>query len=152
MMKGNELLNDIQEDLALKYATDKEAYIMRYLYDPWKADTKYEIGDRRLYKDTLYICKQAHTSQAQHTPDLVPALWDIINGDSEKGTIDNPIIVPEVVSSMEYEYGKYYLEDTKIYLCKRAGVPNPESMYGQKVSLTFKPSQLIGHYFEIVEK
>lgn len=32
--KGNELLNDIQEDLALKYATDKEAYIMRYLYDP----------------------------------------------------------------------------------------------------------------------
>ncbi len=150
--KGNELLNDIQEDLALKYATDEEAYIMRYLYDPWKADTKYEVGDRRLYKDNLYKCKQAHTSQAQHTPDLVPALWDIINGDSEKGTIDNPIIVPEVVSSMEYEYGKYYLEDTKIYLCKRAGVPNPESMYGQKVSLTFKPSQLIGHYFEIVEK
>ena len=76
----------------------------------------------------IYV-EQAHTSQAQHTPDLVPALWDIINGDSEKGTIDNPIIVPEVVSSMEYEYGKYYLEDTKIYLCKRAGVPNPESMY-----------------------
>ena len=145
-------MNDIQENLALAYATDEEAYIMRYLYDPWKADTKYEVGDRRLYKDTLYKCKQVHTSQAQHTPDLIPALWDIINGDSEKGTIDNPIIVPEVVSSMEYEYGKYYLEDTKIYLCKRAGVPDPESMYGQKVSLTFKPSQLIGHYFEIVEK
>lgn len=150
--KGNALLENIQEDLALKHATDEEAYIMRYLYDPWKANTKYEIGDRRLYKDTLYKCKQAHTSQAQHTPDIVPALWDIINGDSKQGTIDNPIVVPEVMSSMEYEYGKYYLEGNKVYLCKRGGVPNPESMYGQKVSLTFKPSQLVGHYFELVNK
>lgn len=150
--KGNALLENIQEDLALKHATDEEAYIMRYLYDLWKADTKYEIGDRRLYKDTLYKCKQAHTSQAQHTPDIVPALWDIINGDSKQGTIDNPIVVPEVMSSMEYEYGKYYLEGNKVYLCKRGGVPNPESMYGQKVSLTFKPSQLVGHYFELVNK
>lgn len=145
--KGNELLNDIQEDLALKYATDKEAYIMRYLYDSWKADTKYEVGDRRLYKDTLYKCKQVHTSQAQHTPDLIPALWDIINGDSEKGTIDNPIIVPEVVSSMEYEYGKYYLEDGVLYLMNREGMKE-----GDKISLTFKPSQLVGHYFKVVER
>lgn len=150
--KGNALLENIQEDLALKHATDEEAYIMRYLYYPWKANTKYEIGDRRLYKDTLYKCKQAHTSQAQHTPDIVPALWDIINGDSKQGTINNPIVVPEVMSSMEYEYGKYYLEGNKVYLCKRGGVPNPESMYGQKVSLTFKPSQLVGHYFELVNK
>ena len=81
------------------------------------------------------------------TPDLIPALWDIINGDSEKGTIGNPIIIPEVVSSMEYEYGKYYLEDGVLYLMNREGMKE-----GDKISLTFKPSQLVGHYFKVVER
>lgn len=44
---------------------------------------------------------------------------------------------------------KYYIENELVYLCKRGGVLNPESMYGQKEKLYFKPSALIGQYFEI---
>lgn len=143
--KGNNLLKNIQVDLALQYASDQDAYVMRFLYDLWTKDTLYKVGDRRLYKDILYKCKQEHISQEQHTPDLIPAIWDIINGETEKGTKDNPIPVPEVVSSMVYVKGKYYIESGIIYLMNRDGMKN-----GDEISLTYKPSQLVGHYFEIV--
>lgn len=142
---GNKKLEEIQLQITLDHASDSDAYTMRYLYDEWKSNIKYKIGDRRLYKDILYKCKQNHTSQEQHTPDLIPAIWDIINGDTEKGTKDNPIPVPDVVSSMVYVKGKYYIESGKIYLMNREGMKD-----GDEISLNYKPSQLVGHYFEIV--
>lgn len=141
---GKEKEKEIRADIILKVATDADAYIMRYLYDPWEADTEYVIGDRRLYKDDLYKCKQDHTSQAQYTPDLIPAIWDIL-GAEEQGTIDNPVIVPETVSSMIYVKGKYYLEGATLYLMNREGMSD-----GEEISLTYKPSQLVGQYFEVV--
>lgn len=48
-------------------------------------------------------------------------------------------------------YGKYYVEDDAIYICKRGGVENPEEIYGQKVTLQYPPSQLVGQYFEVVK-
>ena len=75
----------------------------------------------------------------------MPALWDIINPDKNNGTIDNPIVVPETVSSMVYVKGKYYLEGDTLYLMNRQGMND-----GDEISLTYKPSQLIGHYFEVV--
>lgn len=144
--EGTKKLEEMQSDLVLKHATDKEAYTMRYLYEEWKADTTYEIGDRRLHNDILYKCKQAHTSQEQHTPDLIPAIWDIINGETEKGTKDNPIPVPEPFSSMVYVKGNYYLEGEILYLMNREGMAD-----GEEISLTYKPSALVGHYFEVVE-
>lgn len=145
--EGKKKLDEMQESIALTYATDSEAYIMRYLYDLWKADTDYNVGDRRLYNDVLYKCKQKHTSQAQHTPDLIPAIWDIINPDSKKGTIDNPIEIPSNFSSMVYVKGKYYIEDGKKYLMNREGMTD-----GEEISLSHKPSQLVGHYFKLVEQ
>lgn len=143
---GEAMKEQLQEEYILSIATDKEAYTMRYLYEEWAPDTDYITGDRRLYKDNLYKCKQDHTSQKEHTPDLIPALWDIINGDPEKGTKENPIIIPDEVSSMVYVKGKYYSEDGVLYLMNREGMED-----GEEISLTFKPSQLIGHYFEKVE-
>ena len=35
----------------------------------------YAVGDRVKYNGLLYRCVQAHTSQADWTPDVVPALW-----------------------------------------------------------------------------
>ena len=58
---------------------------MRYLYELWKPETEYKIGDRRQHKDNLYKCKQNNTSEKQFTPDLIPALWDIV-GDDNRGT------------------------------------------------------------------
>lgn len=145
--EGKKKLKEIQLLTTLEYASDEDAYIMKYLYDAWCPDTDYEEKDRRLHNDVLYKCKKAHTSQKEYTPDLIPALWDIINGDTTKGTIDNPIIVPETVSSMVYVKGKYYLEGNTIYLMNRVGMND-----GEEIALTFKPSQLVGHYFEKIEK
>lgn len=42
---------------------------------PWKANEAVNVGDRRYYNDKWYRCIQAHTTQADWTPDIVPALW-----------------------------------------------------------------------------
>lgn len=137
--------NEINMRSALTLLSDADAYEVRYLYDPWEPDTDYEVGDRRLNGDILYKCKQKHTSQLIYPPNLIPAIWDIIAKDN-KGTIDDPIPIPEPFSSMEYIKGKYYIEDGVIYLMNRDGMED-----GESISLTYKPSQLIGHYFKVVE-
>ena len=142
---GTDLLEQLAKKFILDNATDAEAYAMRYMHDPWEKDTDYKAGDRRLYGDNLYKCRQDHTSQEQYTPDLEPALWDIV-GDDARGSKDNPVIVPEEVSSMEYVKGKYYLEGDTLYLMNRQGMED-----GEAVSLAYKPSQLVGQYFEVVE-
>lgn len=45
------------------------------LFPRWKTDTAYIVGVRICYQNTLYRCVQAHTSQADWTPDQTPALW-----------------------------------------------------------------------------
>lgn len=76
------------------------------------------------------------------------SLYAVIN-ETNAGTISDPI---PAQANMEYEYGKYYSENGVIYLCKRGGLTDEqaEAMYGQKITLQFTPSQLIGQYFEIV--
>lgn len=75
------------------------------------------------------------------------SLYAAIN-DTNAGTISDPI---PAQANMEYEYGKYYSENGVIYLCKRGGLTDEQAqaMYGQKITLQFTPSQLIGQYFEI---
>lgn len=75
------------------------------------------------------------------------SLYAVIN-ETNAGTISDPI---PAQANMEYEYGKYYSENGVIYLCKRGGLTDEqaEAMYGQKITLQFTPSQLIGQYFEI---
>ncbi len=102
----------------------------------------------------LYKCLQEHTSQPGWEPGVAPSLWVLVETGEQAGTIEDPIPVPDTVTTagMEYEYGKYYLEGETIYLCRRQGVEDPESMYGQKVTLTFPPSVMVGQYFEIAEE
>lgn len=137
--------NEINMINALTLLSDADAYEVRYLYDPWEPDTDYVVGDRRLNGDILYKCKQNHTSQLIYPPNLIPAIWDII-AKGHKGTIDDPIPIPEPFSSMEYVKGKYYIENGVIYLMNRPGMED-----GESISLTYRPSQLIGHYFKVVE-
>ena len=76
------------------------------------------------------------------------SLYAVIN-ETNAGTISDPI---PAQANMEYEYGKYYSENSKVYLCRRGGLSDEQAqaMYGQKITLQFLPSQLIGQYFEIV--
>ena len=72
-------------------ATDETALETVDLYPEWKPDTDYTVdGLRYLYNDHLYKIRQAHRSQAQYTPDIVPALYELV-AVGHSGTIDDPI-------------------------------------------------------------
>lgn len=55
--------------------TDSEAFDVAELFPMWKTDTEYAVGDRVQYESKLYKCLQAHTSQADWTPDTAVSLW-----------------------------------------------------------------------------
>lgn len=54
---------------------DEDALEAVELFRFWRADTNYDTGERIRYGEKLYRCVQAHTSQADWTPDVTPALW-----------------------------------------------------------------------------
>lgn len=67
-----------QEDVqtALSYLSDEQALTVKDLYADWnKNGIGYLTGDRVQYNGKLYKCLQAHTSQADWTPEAAPSLW-----------------------------------------------------------------------------
>lgn len=54
---------------------DEDALNGVELFPAWAADTAYTVDQRVRYGEKLYRCVQAHTSQADWTPDKTPALW-----------------------------------------------------------------------------
>lgn len=121
--------------------TDENAVKVIDLYPEWKEGLSVSVGDRYQYNGKLYKCVQAHTTQADWTPDATPALWTVIDV-VHAGTIDDPITA---VAGMEYEYGKYYIDGETVYICQRTGEAS-----GGKITLYYLPSQLVGQYFEVV--
>ena len=54
-------------------------------YDEWSADSvAYTLNDIRQYNGLLYRCVQAHTSQADWTPDAAVSLWVSISDPAEE--------------------------------------------------------------------
>lgn len=116
------------------------------LSKPWEVGTPNEVGDIVWYmigdvKQYYKVVQPTENADPNHTPNLVPAVFVAINK-TNAGTIDDPI---PAVRGMEYEYGKYYLdnEDGKIYICKRGEETGT-------IVLQYLPHELIGHYFEEV--
>lgn len=124
---------------------DETAVTVPSLFTPWTVGEAVNVGDRRYYATRLYKVVQAHTTQADWTPDKTPALWAVIGDPGEAGTIDDPITAAR---GMEYEYGLYYFdpEDGKTYLCERIGEAE-----GGKIILQYLPHELIGQYFSAAE-
>lgn len=124
-------------EAAAGYLPDSEAAKMPVLFPAWEADTAYSVGDRREYEDRVYKCRQAHTSQAIYPPDMVPALWEVLDVE-HAGTIDDPIPAQR---NMEYFKDKYYIEEGVLYLCIR----------DSETPISYLPSELVGNYFELAE-
>ena len=121
---------------------DSEAATAVELFPKWAYPVSYAVGDRAANGGKLYKCQQAHTSQADWTPDATPAMWAVIDK-THAGTLDDPIPASR---GMEYEYGKYYLdgEDSNTYLCQRTG-----EAAGGTVVLQYLPHELVGQYFNL---
>lgn len=69
------------EDIAT-FTDDETAEKNAWVFPVWKTDTEYKIDERVQYNGELFKCIQAHKSQADWTPDLVPALWKRISDPS----------------------------------------------------------------------
>lgn len=132
-------LRPIIEQAAVSLS-DGEAATAPELITAWAYPVDYAEGDRRSYGGKVHKCRQAHTSQADWTPDKTPALWAVIDAE-HAGTQDDPIPASR---GMEYTYGLYYKdpEDTKLYLCERIG-----EAAGGKIVLQYLPHELVGQYF-----
>ena len=61
--------------------SDEDALQAIELYPAWAIDTAYTVDERIRYNSILYRCVQAHTSQADWTPDATPALWTVVSLD-----------------------------------------------------------------------
>lgn len=135
-------LRPIIEQAAVSLS-DGEAATVPELITAWSYPVDYAEGDRRSYGGKVCKCRQAHTSQADWTPDKTPALWAVIDAE-HAGTQADPI---PAARGMEYEYGKYYLdsEDGKTYKCERIG-----EAAGGKIVLQYLPHELVGNYFTAV--
>lgn len=60
---------------AAESLTDGDALDAVELFPAWAEGVTYAVGQRIQYGGKLYKCVQAHTSQADWTPDATPALW-----------------------------------------------------------------------------
>ena len=54
---------------------DEDALEAVELFPAWAIGKAYATDERIRYGEKLYRCVQAHTSQADWTPDAAPALW-----------------------------------------------------------------------------
>lgn len=122
---------------AINYLPDEEAETVTDLFPEWQIGVSYTIGTRIQYGSKLYKVRQAHTSQADWTPDITPALYELIDA-SHSGTIDDPI---PFETGMAIEQGKYYTQYEVKYLCTRDSI-NP--LYNDL-------STLIEIYVEVVQ-
>lgn len=72
-----------------QYLTDEQALSVQAIYPAWSGNgVGYAIDYKVLYDETLYKCLQAHTSQADWTPDAAPSLW-------AKVLISDPEVIAE---------------------------------------------------------
>lgn len=81
MTRGKaKLLRKLIEQLAITL-DDETALTGVELFPVWAIGKAYAVDDRVQHGGTLYKCVQAHTSQADWTPDATPALWVIVTVD-----------------------------------------------------------------------
>lgn len=87
-------------EIASTFLTDSEALEAVELFPIWQTDTAYSVGIRVRYDGQLYRCEQAHTSQADWTPDVTKALWTAV---AEPGEI--PVWVQPTGAQDAYRIG-----------------------------------------------
>lgn len=126
----------IKEQVNTLTVDDATAYRMREFYPEWAAGEAYTVGYKLLYGGALYKVLQAHTSQADWTPNAVPAMFTRID-EQHDGSKYDPIPYD---GNMALYAGMYYSQLGATYRCTRA-----------TGAAVFNPlADLVGIYVEVV--
>ena len=110
-MKRNDILEQAQKirsdmNTVTANLTDEEAVKVVGLYLPWKVDENCVVGEIRRYNDKLYRCLQEHTTQANWTPDVTPALWVEVAAEGEYREIKEGMLPTEAFALGEIGWYK----------------------------------------------
>ena len=105
----------IEQQINTLPVDDNTALRMQSYYPTWAENTAYAVGYKVQYGGKLWRVRQAHTSQADWTPEAVASLWEVIN-ETHDGTIYDAIPYD---GNMALVSGKYYTQNDVVYLCNR---------------------------------
>lgn len=109
-------------------ATDAQALSVPVLYPAWRSGVDYVTGQRVLHGGTLYKCVQAHTSQADWTPDATPALWVVVSID------EYPEWVQPTGAHDAYNTGDKVSYNGKHYICTVDANVYAPGVYGWEIT------------------
>ena len=109
-------------------ATDEQALKVPSLYPAWKPGIDYRAGDRVQHRGVLYKVLQAHTSQADWTPDATPALWVVVSIE------EYPEWVQPTGAHDAYNTGDKVSYNGKHYVCTIDSNTYAPDVYGWKIT------------------
>lgn len=136
MKRSHALMLRAMIEKAAVSLSDTDAVDAVELFPKWETDTAYALDVRVRYGDKLYKCVQAHTSQAEWTPNKTPALWQLVEKSGQGDTPDNPIPWEWGLAILN---GKYYEQDGIIY----------HGIRDSGVGIWADLSSVVGNYVEV---
>lgn len=107
-------------EAAVQSLPANDALAVVSLHPEWAVGMVLAVGMRVQYAGGLYEVLQAHTAQADWTPDVSASLFAVVN-ETHAGTENDPIPYD---GNMALVNGLYYTQDGVVYKCTRDTV-NP---------------------------
>ena len=135
----------ITKEINTMNLSNTEALSVKEFYPVWNENSlSINKVDKYQHNGKLYEADQAHTSEANFSPDRMSSIWHVVVEDHD-GTLEDPIPYNEELNplwqGMILEEGKYYTQSGTVYKCTR----------DSGIKLTQNLADLVGHYVEQIK-